>query len=236
MEEREKEEIEKRRKGKKKEDIEVPVIYENMREIVECKGNKIYKEYVEKIKKVEEAVFRKEQQVLQDCDNYDQIAERYEIDPEKMEVSLSRDGDWYVIGEERENEYYIPDMAMVGGTNSQRNEKIETDTKAATFELAYVMYKKLIEMGEKQKTVRYEATKDTSYINTKRMEEKGLVEILSEENDTFENSDIEMKNVVVRPNVEKLKEEIKKVEKMLKILEERGYQKTKIDLDSSLER
>ena len=91
-------------------------------------------------------------------------------------------------------------------------------------------------MGEKQKTVRYEATKDTSYINTKRMEEKGLVEILSEENDTFENSDIEMKNVVVRPNVEKLKEEIKKVEKMLKILEERGYQKTKIDLDSSLER
>ena len=45
-----------------------------------------------------------------------------------------------------------------------------------------------------------------------------------------------MKNVVVRPNVEKLKEEIKKVEKMLKILEERGYQKTKIDLDSSLER
>ena len=64
----------------------------------------------------------------------------------------------------------------------------------------------------------------------------GLVEILSEENDTFENSDIEMKNVVVRPNVEKLKEEIKKVEKMLKILEERGYQKTKIDLDSSLER
>lgn len=123
-------------------------------------------------------------------------------------------------------------MAMVGGTNSQRNEKIETDTKAATFELAYVMYKKLIEMGEKQKTVRYEATKDTSYINTKRMEEKGLVEILSEENDTFENSDIEMKNVVVRPNVEKLKEEIKKVEKMLKILEERGYQKTKIDFDS----
>ena len=51
-----------------------------------------------------------------------------------------------------------------------------------------MMYKKLIEMGEKQKTVRYEATKDTSYINTKRMEEKGLVEILSEENDTFENS------------------------------------------------
>ena len=45
-----------------------------------------------------------------------------------------------------------------------------------------------------------------------------------------------MKNVVVRPNVEKLKEEIKKVEKMLKILEKRGYQKTKIDLDSSLER
>ena len=231
MEEREKEEIEKR-KVKKKEDIEVPVIYENMREIVECKGNKIYREYVEKIKKVEGAVYRKEQQVLQDCDNYDQIAERYEIDPEKMEVSLSRDGDWYVIGEERENEYYIPDMAMVGGTNSQRNEKIKTDTKAATFELAYVMYKKLIEMGEKQKTVRYEATKDTSYINTKRMEEKGLVEILSEENDTFENSDIEMKNVVVRPNVEKLKEEIKKVEKMLKILEERGYQKTKIDFDS----
>ena len=236
MEEIEKEEIEKRRKGKKKEDIEVPVIYENMREIVGCKGNKIYREYVEKIKKVEGAVFRKEQQVLQDCDNYEEIAERYEIDPKKMEVSLSRDGDWYVIGEERENEYYIPDMAMVGGMNSQRNEKIETDTKAATFELAYVMYKKLIEMGEKQKTVRYEATKDTSYINTKRMEEKGLVEILSEENDTFENSDIEMKNVVVRPNVEKLKEEIKKVEKMLKILEERGYQKTKIDLDSSLER
>ena len=172
MDEREKEEIEKK-------DIEVPVIYENMREIVECKWKKIYREYVEKIKKVEGTVFREEQQMLQYCDNYEEIAERYEIYPEKMEVNLSRDGDWYVIGEERENEYYIPDMAMVGGMNSQKNEKIATDTKATTFELAYVMYKKLIEIGEKQKTVRYEATKDTSYINTKRMEEKGLVEILN---------------------------------------------------------
>ena len=55
---------------------------------------------------------------------------------------------------------------------------------------------------------------------------------MSEEDDIFGNSDIEMKNVVIRSNVEKLKEELKKVEKMLKVLGKRGYQKTKIDFDS----
>ena len=40
-----------------------------------------------------------------------------------------------------------------------------------------------------------------------------------------------MKNVVVKQNVEKLKEELKEVEKMLKVLQERGYQKARIDFD-----
>lgn len=191
---------------------------------MEYKGKQIYPSDIEKIRKIENAVYREAQQILQNCEDVEEVASSYGIDEEKMELTMSEDGDWYMVGEEKEDEYYIADLAMVGGVNSQRNEKIEADAKIATFEIAEKVYEKMIEMAKKEKNIRYNATRDTSYLNTKRSVEKGLIEILEDKEDRFDNSDIKMNNVV-KPNIEKLEEELKKIRKTLEMLRQRGMKK-----------
>ena len=126
----------------------------------------------------------------------------------------------------------IADLAMVGGLNSQKNEKVASNAKMATFEMAEKMYEKMIEMAKKGKNVRYEATRDTSYINTKNMEKKGLIEVISDEEDRFSDSDIEMNNVVITPNVEALEEELKKVRETLRKLREKELCTIKVNSES----
>lgn len=214
------------------ENIEVPVIYTNKREVDSFKGNDILNDDIEKVRRIEKTVYRKEQQILQQCESVDDVAECYDMDSKKLELVMSRDGDWYMIGEERENEYYIADLAMVGGLNSQKNEKVASNAKMATFEMAEKMYEKMIEMAKKGKNVRYEATRDTSYINTKNMEKKGLIEVISDEEDRFSDSDIEMNNVVITPNVEALEEELKKVRETLRKLREKELCTIKVNSES----
>ena len=88
------------------------------------------------------------------------------------------------------------------------------------------MYEKMIEMGKKEKNIRYEATRDTSYVNTLRMTEKGLGEIIKDEEDKFEDTDIEMNNVVLKPNVEKLEKELEKIREILAKVRKRELQRT----------
>lgn len=164
--------------------------------------------------------------MLQDCESIVDIAEKYGLDEENIEVTMSKDGDWYMIGEEFDDEYYVADLAMVGGVNSQSNEKIESSAKIATFEIAEKMYEKMIEMGRKEKNIRYEATRDTSYVNTTKMVEKGLGELIEDVEDRFGDTDIEMNNVVLKPNVEKLEEELKKIKELLARLRKQQLQKT----------
>ena len=232
MEERKKEEIEKRIKEDKEEikeeanEEEIGVIYKNVREEERHKGKEIHGADIERIKEIEKEAYRSEQQIMQECMNAEDVAQTYGLNVEDMEIITNKENDWYMIGEEEEKEYYIADLAMLNGVNSNRNEGIKTDAKMATFEVAKVVYEKLIEMAEKGKKVRYEATRDTSYINTKRMEEKGLIEIEEDKEGRFGNSKIEMNNVIIKPNKEKLEEELKKIKETLKKLEEREVRKT----------
>ena len=140
---------------------------------------------------------------------------------------MSEDGDWYMIGEENEKEYYVADLAMVGGVNAQRNGEIKSEAKIATFEIAEKMYEKMLEMAKKGKNTRYDATRDTSYVNTKRNEEKGIIEIVEEKEGNFGDSDIEMREVEVKVNIEKMEEELEKVREILKRLREKEMTKTK---------
>ena len=105
----------------------------------------------QRIKKIEKAVYREKQQILNDCKGVEDLAEAYGLEEEKVELALSKDGDWYMIGAEDEKEYYIADVAMVGGVNSERNEHIGADVKMATVELAEKVYSKMLEMAEKGK-------------------------------------------------------------------------------------
>ena len=228
MESKERDEIRQRveTRKSKSEDIEVPVMYKNRREVIEEKGKNITLSEIDKVKKIEDAVYRDEQKLLQDCQSFADIAYTYGIDEKNLELTMSKDGDWYMLSEERENEYYIADVAMVGGVNAQQNQKLSVDKKLATIEMTEKIYEKMLEMAEKEKTVRYEATRDTSYINTKKMKEKGLIEILTDEKDTFGNSNIQMNNVVIRPNKEKMQEELNKIRDLLNALRERELVKT----------
>ncbi len=228
MPEKKREEIETSRENAPREEEkgnDIEIEYKNVSEVVEYKGREIKPSDVEKIKKVERTVYREEQQILQESKSETDIAEIYDMDKDNVEVVMSKDEGWYMIGEEREDEYYIADLAMVGGVNSQRNENITTDMKITTFEMAEKVYEKMLEMGEKEKTVRFEATRDTSYINIQRAKEKGLVEIIEDKNDKFEDSDIDMNNMIVKPNVEKLREELEKIRKVLEKLKEKEREK-----------
>ncbi len=227
MDDKKREEIEKRvHKESRRIEYEEPVVYKNVREVEELVGDDIVTIDIEKIKKIEKVVYREGQQVLQDCENVVDVASKYDMDEDKIEITMSKDGDWYMIGEEYDNEYYIADLAMVGGVNSQSNEKIDYNAKIATFEIAEKMYEKMIEMGKKEKNIRYEATRDTSYVNTLRMTEKGLGEIIQNEEDRFEDTDIKMNNVVLKPNVEKLEKELEKIREILAKVRKRELQRT----------
>lgn len=231
MDDKKREEIEKRiqkesKKTNKEIEYDEPVVYKNARGVDELVGENIVIRDIEKIKKIERVVYREGQQVLQDCEDIVDVASKYDMDEDKIEITMSKDGDWYMIGEEYDNEYYIADLAMVGGVNSQSNEKIDYNAKIATFEIAEKMYEKMIEMGKKEKNIRYEATRDTSYVNTLRMTEKGLGEIIQDEEDRFGDSNIEMNNVVLKPNVEKLEEELEKIREILAKVRKKELQRT----------
>ncbi len=228
-------EIEERRSKRKEEkEYEVPYKYKNVSEVKEYKGNEIIPEDIAKIKDVEKTVYRKEQQMLQECETIYDVAEKYELDPEKIELKMSKDEGWYMIGEENEEEYYIADLAMIGGVNSQKNGEIKTDAKISTFEMAEKVYEKMLEMGEKGKTIRMEATRDTSYINLGRAKEKGLIEVIEDKEAKFEDSEIDMNNMVIKPNVEKLRKELEKIKEMLKKLKEREKMKIKPNIEGEV--
>ena len=57
------------------------------------------------------------------------------------------------------------------------------------------------------------------------MVEKGLGEIIKDEQDRFDDTDIEMNNVILKPNVEKLEEELKKIKELLARLKKQQLQK-----------
>ena len=91
------------------------------------------------------------------------IAYTYGIDEKNLELTMSKDGDWYMLSEERENEYYIADVAMVGGVNAQQNQKLSVDKKLATIE----MTEKIQECLETIRDLRQNNAQDSYYTEVK---------------------------------------------------------------------
>lgn len=165
----------------KQEQLEdLPLLYSKEREVRRLKSHTIDKGVVEQIKGIEETVYRDKQKMLSGCESFEDIAKKYEMDPRNIQVHISREKDWYIIYEERGDEVYIADLAMVNGINSQRNDNRKTDVIQSTMEMTEDVYSIMLEAAKKGKQVRFEATEDTSYKNINHIKKLGLIEVLED--------------------------------------------------------
>ena len=165
----------------KQEQLEdLPLLYSKEREVRRLKSHTIDKGVVEQIKEIEDTVYRDKQKMLSGCESFEDIAEKYEMDPRNIQVHISREKDWYVIYEERDDEVYIADLAMVNGINSQRNNDRKTDVIQSTMEMTEDVYSIMLEAAKKGKQVRLEATEDTSYKNINHIKKLGLIQVLED--------------------------------------------------------
>ena len=216
----------------------MPLLYVNEREKRELKGNTIDEGVVRDVREIENRVYRKQQKLLQKCGDYEDIAEIYGMDRERIQVEISREKDWYIIYEEREKEAYIADLAMVNGVNAEGKGEKGSETIHQTLEITESVYSLMLNMASQGKNIRFEATEDTSYINIRKMAEKGLITIEEEHEEKWRNNKddedyeyedyeeettekIKMHNMVVKANKEKLEEELKRIKKILKKRQER---------------
>lgn len=159
---------------------DLPLVYANEREVRELKGSSIDRGVVAQIKKIEDAVYRDCQKVLGSCKSFSDIADVYEMNKNNIQVSISREKDWYMIYEEREDEIYIGDIAMINGMNSQGKGERKTEVVMQTLEMYEAVYKLMLESAKQGKTVRLNATEDTSYINIMNMAKKGFINIIED--------------------------------------------------------
>ena len=145
---------------------EVPYWYGTVGKVQTLSEEQITEEKLNKIKKIERIVFRKEQQVLNndEAETLDDIESIYEIDN-------------------------IKDLAIVGGVNSQKNEDLPNgDIKLAIAESTTEIYKLLLEASQNNQKIYCNATEDTSLINIKKMLQKGLISVKDEEGRQLEYS------------------------------------------------
>jgi len=201
---------------------EVPIGYRKIREIRELQGEEIDEDAVDIIREIEGEVYREEQIVMRDCATVEDIAEIYECEVEDLRVSVSRDKDWYAMYYSTEDSVYIADIALVNGANAQKKTERSSEVMISSIELAKKMYEILLEAAEAGKTVTCDATKDTSGLNIDNMVRNGLVRVVEDEEHSWDSgSNIQMRSVTMIPDVEKLKEELEKMEKLLEKAEDR---------------
>lgn len=156
---------------------DLPLLYKNEREVRTLKSRTIDKNAVKILKDIEGLVYRDSQKVLAKCQNYEDIAKIYEMDSNNVQVYLSRDDDWYMIFEEKDDELYIADLAMINGINAQGKNKVKTEFMMQTLEIEQSVYSLMLQATREQKRIRFEATEDTSYKNIMNMVKKGLIKV-----------------------------------------------------------
>ncbi len=159
---------------------DLPLLYSKEREVRRLKSHTIDKGVVEQIKEIEDTVYREQQKMLSSCETFVDIAKKYGMNDRNIQVHISREKDWYIIYEERDEEVYIADLAMVNGINSQRNNDRKTDVIQSTMEMTEDVYTIMLEAAKKGKQVRFEATEDTSYKNINHMKKLGLIQVLED--------------------------------------------------------
>lgn len=162
------------------EDLGVKYLYKDDREVIHAKGNNINKNILSNIRRIERIAYREKQQMLDGVNNIKELANRYELNAEDIQVKISSKNDWYVIYTEDDKELYIGDLAMLNGANSEKNEKVKTDAFATTTQMMQTLYEMMLESAEKGKKVRFEATEDTSYKNVEDLVKRGILKVEEE--------------------------------------------------------
>ena len=256
-EEERKEILKRQNENAKQENIqEIPLWYKNVKDPTIYTATDISENEIDIIKNIERQAYIEEQQLMasttvQDMEDIEDI---YGIEDAKIVIGSNED--WYLIyGENDDGNIEISDLAIVGAMNAETSSKeSQGNVKLATAESTDTLYKLLIEVGEKGEMLHCDATRDTSLINIKRMVKKGLVKIYDDEEEEIiydkqkgliyaengeeiqynyfsNNEDIEMFGVYIKPQVEAIKEEEKKIQELLNRVKEaerlRGREKEK---------
>jgi len=208
-------EIKRKPKDQRRHKIEeLPLLYKNQREVRDAKGKQIDEKMIETLSNIETIAFRDEQRITDNVYTYKELAEQYDINPEKMEVKLSRENDWYMIFEEREEEIYIADLAMLNGMHSENKGKVSTDLMGSTLEMAEELSKLMLYAAKHGKKIRVNATRETSYPMIKSAQKRGSIVVEEDESRNWtETSDIEIHDMVFTVDEKKMKEELEKVRK-----------------------
>ncbi len=232
------------------EDIGVEYLYKKERERIKEKGREIDEGMIKSVVEIENIAYREGQKLLQKAETYEDIADRYGIEPDNMQIQVSREKDWYMIYEEREGEIYIADAAMINGANSENKGKVSNETMEATTQMAEAMYELMYKASKEGKKVRFEATEDTSYVNMKKLVKDGTIEIEEDDVRKWEESryryyddwdedeeiqsnkeEIMMHDMLITVDEEKIKEKLEE----MKILREKLRQRKETKLPESPE-
>ena len=243
-EEERKEILERQKENAKQENIqEIPLWYKKGQPTVYTEKS-ISENEIDIIRKLEKQAYRGEQQIINDrVQDMEDIEDIYGIEDAKIVIGSNKD--WYLIyGENEDGDIEISDLAIVGAMNAETSSKeSQGNVKLATAESTDILYKLLIEVGEKEEMLHCDATRDTSLINIKRMLKKGLVKIYDNGEDEIiydkqkgliyaengeeiqynyfnNNKGIEMFGVYIEPQVEAIKEEAKKIQELLNRVKE----------------
>ncbi len=226
---------------------DVPLWYGKVGKVQDLTNNEITEEKIEILKQIEKAVYREEQQIMnnEDVQTVEDIEYEYGID--NANIKIGSNNDWYLIYGEDDSSIVISDLAVIGGVNAQKqninNENIKSNPKLAVAESANEMYNLLIQAGEEDKQIICNATADTSLVNIIRMAQKGCISLKTtdgeeieykdgkglvyldngeevETRDWDEDGNIQMLDLEIIPNMPELIQEKKKIEDFLRKTQE----------------
>lgn len=215
---------------------DVPLWYGKTKKVKTKDNYDISNEDIEVIRKIEEATYRKEQQLLESAETKYDLEEIYCI--ENPVLKIGSNNDWYLLYGNKDDDIEISDLCVYGSLNAEQNTQLEgNNSRLAIAESTYEVYKLLIESAASNKRIYCSATKDTSFRYIKTMLRRNLISlndrdgkklvldgkkvVYSEtgkelETRSFDDeSDIEMIELEIIPDIEKMEAELGKVEKYL---------------------
>ncbi len=208
--------IDERKKQDKSKDIaEIPLelMYKNPREVFKCKGIEV-NAVIDDIKAIENKTYRNAQKLLQNANDYIDIAYSNLIDPQRLQVHVSANHDWYMIFEERDDCFYIADIAATAGKNSESKET--EDGFYQSLEAMESLYDVMQQAAQSRKKVYLNATEDTSYTSILSLAKAGILSIDSDEIRPWGNgSKINMHDMWLTVDLEKVTKELERVRKHL---------------------
>ena len=201
--------------------------------------NTVTPRIIEQVKEIEQVTFR-ESQAFMNNHNIDNIEDlEYEYGIKNSQIKVGSNKDWYMIYGEQNDGIMISDFAVVGGINAENNGKMsqKTDAMLAIFEATNEIYKVMLETREKGQRLYCNATSDTSLVNIKSMMKSGVISVkdingrklkLNGKDIVYESTEeavetrgfeedenIQMMDLEIVINIEKLKQEQEKMEKLL---------------------